>query len=84
MKLLAELQQIEGVINRSVMCMCIVMWFVVRKPTTGEIIAISTDQIVLPGTKMCTTFTSFPFGGLKGDLSMRLGYFIAPLLFVFL
>ena len=32
--------------------MCIVMWFVVRQPTTGEIIAISTDQIVLPGTKM--------------------------------
>ena len=32
--------------------MCIVMWFVVRKPTTGGIIAISAHQVVHRGTKM--------------------------------
>ena len=53
-------------------------WFVVRKPSTGEIIATSPNQIVLPkflrGTKMLhyTRQTPFPLGVLKGGLGTRL------------
>ena len=54
-------------------------WFVVRKPSTGEIIAISANQIVPPEippeVQECyTIFTrpSFPPGGLKGGLDTRL------------
>ena len=53
-------------------------WFAVRKPSTGEIIAKSANQIVPPkfrgGTKFCTIFTRppFPLGGLKGGLGTRL------------
>ena len=53
-------------------------WFMVRKPSTGEIIATSANQIVLPkilrGTKMWHYIhqTHFPLGGLKGGLGSRL------------
>ena len=50
----------------------------VRKPGTGEIIAISANQIVLlkflRGTNMLYYIhqTAFPLGGLKGGLGTRL------------
>ena len=53
-----------------------------KEPSTGEVIATSANQIVLPkfrgGTKCCTIFTrpSFPLEVLKGDLGMRL--YVAP------
>ena len=62
LKLIAELQQIGGVLSRSVKgLMSKAKWFVVRKPSTGEIIATSANQIVLSKfrevQKCCTIFT---------------------------
>ena len=54
-------------------------WFVVRKPSTGEIIATSANQIVPPKfggpTKMLYYIhqTPFPLAALKGGLGTRLG-----------
>ena len=58
-------------------------WFAVRKPSTGEIIAKSANQIVPPkflgGTKILYYIhqTPFPLGGLKGGLGTRLGHTIS-------
>ena len=52
LKLLAGLQQIGGVLSRYVKSVISKgKWFVVRKPSSGEIIAKSANQIVPP--KFC-------------------------------
>ena len=68
--------KLEGEVCKGMMSKA--KWFVVRKPSTGEIIATSANQIVplkfLGLTKMLYYIhqTPFPLVVLKGGLGMRL------------